>query len=61
MFGWILVVSACSENDPQSPDDTDDGGACGEITTHQLSVSGLVHTADGQTVAAADVRLEDRG
>ncbi len=59
--GGILVAVGCTGDDPQPTDDTDDGGACGEISRHAVSVVGLVQTEDGAPAVASNVRLEDRG
>ena len=61
LIGAILVAVGCGRDDPQPTDDTDDGGACGEISTHTLSIVGLVERADGSPVVESVVRLEDRG
>ena len=51
--------SAATASVPAWPGD--DGGACGEVTTHVLAVKGLVEDNDGISVEGASVILEDRG
>ena len=62
-LAMILVLAACGNSDEQDSDDTDQQGACGEVTVHSLNVSGLVLMSDGSAVGASGVTvsLEDRG
>ncbi len=62
MRAWWLVfaLTACTAGDTDPVSDTDDG-ACGDVSTHTLSLSGRVESTSGQPVEGASVRLEDRG
>lgn len=61
ILGWILVTLGCGEKDQSATDDTDEGGACGSVSTHVLSVAGVVQFMDGTAASGVNVRLDDRG
>ena len=61
IFCVILGHWACADKDPDDTDDTDDGGACGDVTTHSLAVTGRVELSSGDPADTVDVWLEDRG
>lgn len=59
---WLLLaLTACGDGGDTDTDSDTDGGACGDVSTHTLSLWGLVHDASGAPVQGASVRLEDRG
>lgn len=60
--GLVLVLAAgCGGGDDSDtgPADTDDGGACGEVTNHDVTLTGVVETAGGPAEGAT-VTLEER-
>ena len=59
-LGLALVGCNGGDDEPNETDDTNDG-ACGEVTTWDVAVAGVVHDAAGDGVEGASVRLEDRG
>ena len=57
-----LAMAGCGGTSPDdtSPDTVPQGGACGEVTTWDVQVIGLVEDALGNPVEGADVLLEER-
>jgi len=62
-WGAVLAVIAVgcggADVDDTSPVTVPQGGACGEVTTWNVQVIGLVHDAVGVPVEGADVVLEE--
>jgi hypothetical protein len=66
--GWAraavgIAVAGCSGGDPTTPTGDDDGepsGACGEVTSFDVTIRGHVEDAAGAPVAFADVWIEER-
>ena len=59
MVSLLVACGGSSEDTDDSDDLGGEGGACGEITEHNLSILGRV-TQDGQPVEGADVWIEER-
>ena len=57
----ILAGVACGSSDPTDTADTDDQGACGEVSTQTMIVRGLVENSQGVGLEGISVILEDRG
>jgi len=55
----MLVFAACSGAGAES-DTAEDGGACGAVTSHTVTVRAKVVNGTGQPVAGASVVLEER-
>ena len=56
----VLLLVACGVDSSETGETETDDGACGEVSTWDVSLSGTVESASGP-VAGALVTLEDRG
>ena len=56
----LAIAVACGSGGVDSGTGTDDDGACGDVTTHTVTVRGDVQDASGAAVQDAEVRLEER-
>lgn len=60
LLGLLGLMACGNDEDSSIPEgDDDDDGACGAITEHDVSVTGVVHL-DGAPVEGVEVRLEER-
>ena len=60
-IAWMLALGACGAPQGEDPIPEEEKGACGDRTTHDVTVLGRVVDVDGQGIESATVDLEDRG